>query len=315
MHKTAAIITSTYNGAGYLSALLDSLLAQTYPHIDFYVRDDGSSDQTYRILKEYQPRFQNGKRMILLNEADHNFSNMGAHESYRYLFSQIKEAFCYMICDQDDVWDPRKIERAVHALSTYPSDTPVLYVHNYYLCDGDLNIQKKLPDRTSITPAEMAKVNLAKVIMTGTWASVGMAQVFNHRLKELAYDMGEITPSVATDCFISWVAAGFNGAVLYDNEPLAYYRRHDGTYSSGDASGLRRYQDWMRHMNRHCDNIKNGIADYRRLYRSFLSPDRQAILDLFSSKKRIRKFFYPHRLRTSLIEELAFRILILFGKI
>lgn len=314
-NNTAAIITSTYNGAKYLPALLDSLLAQTYPYIDFYVRDDGSSDDTAHILKEYQAKFQNGKRMILLNAADDDWSNKGAHESYRYIFERVSPAFCYMICDQDDVWDARKIERAVSAIESYPADTPVLYVHNYYLCDGDLNIRQKLKDRTSISPKEMETVNLAKVIMAGTWASVGMAQVFNHRLKELAYDMGAITPSVATDCFIAWVVAGFNGAVIYDNEPLAYYRRHDGTYSSGDATGLRRYQDWLKHMDRHCDNIKNGICDYRRLYRDHMSSERAAFLDLYSSKKRIRKLFYPYRLRNSLPEEIAFRILILLGKI
>ncbi len=313
--KKANIIISTYNGARYLPALLDSLCAQTYPSIDFYVRDDGSKDNTIDILREYQAKFTGERRFLLVNEADGDWTNKGAHESYRSVFRRLEPAFCYMICDQDDVWEPRKVQRAVETISRYPANTPVLYVHNYFLCDGQLHVKSKLPDRHSITPSEMTAVSLSKVIMTGTWAGVGMSQVFNHTLKQLAYDRGDITPSVATDCFVAWVAAGFNGALIYDNEPLAWYRRHEGTYSSGDATGLARYRDWLKHMDRHCKNITNGIHDYHILYGSDLSADRKAFLELFDSGRRLGKFFYPRRLRDSLAEEIAFRLLILAGKI
>ena len=47
------ILLSTYNGEKYLRPLLDSVLAQDYPGIEFLVRDDGSCDRTMGILKEY----------------------------------------------------------------------------------------------------------------------------------------------------------------------------------------------------------------------------------------------------------------------
>lgn len=161
----------------------------------------------------------------------------------------------------------------------------------------------------------MSSVSLANVIMTGTWAGVGMAQAFNDKLKQLTYHSGDFEPSIALDCWIAWVVAGLGGALIYDKEPLAYYRRHEGTFSSGDANGIARYLDWKKHMNRHCANITNGIHAYYRLYGNLVSEESKEFLALFDSRRQFRKLCYPHRLRNHLIDEIAFRFLILLGKI
>ena len=313
--KKVILITSTYNGSPYLPALLDSIAAQTYSNIELYVRDDGSKDNSVEILRQYQQSFPEGKKIILVNEKDNDWNNKGSHQSYRYLIQNLGDADYYLFCDQDDVWEPDKVERAVSHMEQYAPELPVLYIHNYYVCDSDLHVEHTLPDRPSIRPDEMQRINLAHVIMTGTWGGVGMAQGFNRTLKKLTFNSGDITPSVAVDCWISWVVAGINGALIYDNKPLAYYRRHPGTFSSGDANGLLRYKDWMKHMDRHCNNINNGIRDYYRLYGNMVPKERRDFLELFSSKKHLKKFFYPHRLRSSLLDEIAFRILILIGKL
>ena len=53
---TVNILLATYNGSRHIRRQLDSLLAQTYPHIAIYVRDDGSKDNTVEILKEYMAK-------------------------------------------------------------------------------------------------------------------------------------------------------------------------------------------------------------------------------------------------------------------
>lgn len=52
-NKLVAICMSTYNGEKYLEEQLESLINQTYPYIEIYVRDDGSSDKTKEILQKY----------------------------------------------------------------------------------------------------------------------------------------------------------------------------------------------------------------------------------------------------------------------
>jgi|GEM_PF-6352298 len=43
----------TYNGARYIKKQLDTILAQTYPLHEIIVQDDGSTDGTIAIVKEY----------------------------------------------------------------------------------------------------------------------------------------------------------------------------------------------------------------------------------------------------------------------
>ena len=54
-----AILLSTYNGDKYLREQLDSLFHQTHDYFNLYVRDDGSTDNTINIIKEYQNIYQN----------------------------------------------------------------------------------------------------------------------------------------------------------------------------------------------------------------------------------------------------------------
>ena len=48
------ILLATYNGAKYLPAQLDSILAQTHQNFRLLVSDDGSSDATVEILERYR---------------------------------------------------------------------------------------------------------------------------------------------------------------------------------------------------------------------------------------------------------------------
>ena len=49
-----AVVLSTYQGEKYVKQQIDSILNQTYPNIEIYVRDDGSKDNTVEILKQYE---------------------------------------------------------------------------------------------------------------------------------------------------------------------------------------------------------------------------------------------------------------------
>ncbi len=58
MTPLVSFITATYNTASYLRETIDSILAQTYPNIEYIVLDDGSTDNTVEILKSYGSRIR-----------------------------------------------------------------------------------------------------------------------------------------------------------------------------------------------------------------------------------------------------------------
>lgn len=53
-----SVISPCYNAAGYLPALLDSLLRQTYKHLEIILVDDGSTDDTLDVIGKYVPRLE-----------------------------------------------------------------------------------------------------------------------------------------------------------------------------------------------------------------------------------------------------------------
>ena len=56
MSKKVNVLLSAYNGEKYIKAQIDSILNQSYPNVELYVRDDGSKDGTLAIVREYEER-------------------------------------------------------------------------------------------------------------------------------------------------------------------------------------------------------------------------------------------------------------------
>jgi len=55
-YPTVTVVTPTYNQAAFLRETVESVLAQDYPHIEHIIIDDGSTDETPRVLAEYTGR-------------------------------------------------------------------------------------------------------------------------------------------------------------------------------------------------------------------------------------------------------------------
>lgn len=56
--KLVSLLTPCYNMERYIRRLLDSVISQTYPHVEMFVIDDGSTDKSSEIIKSYIPLFE-----------------------------------------------------------------------------------------------------------------------------------------------------------------------------------------------------------------------------------------------------------------
>lgn len=131
--KKVVIILPTYNGGKYLKELLDSLYQQTYNNIEIYTRDDGSKDDTVKIIKEYSNKKVKGKKMIIIPNEN---KSLGCPECFIELLKLANDGDYYCFCDQDDVWLPNKIEDAVKKIEEFPSDEATLHFGAYEFCDN-----------------------------------------------------------------------------------------------------------------------------------------------------------------------------------
>jgi len=57
-HAQVSVVISTYNSAQFLPTTVESVLAQTFKDYELIVVDDGSTDNTQRVLEPYQGRLK-----------------------------------------------------------------------------------------------------------------------------------------------------------------------------------------------------------------------------------------------------------------
>lgn len=100
-----SVVIPNYNYALYLRETLDSVLAQTYPHIEIIVVDDGSEDGSREIFDSYGEKIRS---IFQQNQGVSAARNNGvSHSNGEFI------AFL----DADDAWLPTKIEKQVQRFS------------------------------------------------------------------------------------------------------------------------------------------------------------------------------------------------------
>lgn len=106
-----SIIIPTFNRAGVLPKALDSVLTQEYHDWELIVVDDGSTDDTPRVIADYQRRIPALRYVRQTNRKQAAARNHGMRLARgKYL------AFL----DSDDEWLPGKLRRQAAILDTHP---------------------------------------------------------------------------------------------------------------------------------------------------------------------------------------------------
>lgn len=109
--KSVSIVMCTYNGERYIREQLDSIIAQTYPLKELIIQDDGSTDHTVDICKEYATRYP--FIQVYVNE-----QNKGLDENFESATMRTTGDFV-ALSDQDDIWYPEKISKQVAAIGEH----------------------------------------------------------------------------------------------------------------------------------------------------------------------------------------------------
>lgn len=135
-----AILMATYNGARWLSEQLDSIFAQPDCSIRIFANDDGSSDETLSILAQH--RFAANIHVTQNKQG-------GAGQNFLHLVQSIDlTGFDYVaFSDQDDIWMPDKISRAIAQIKIKKADAYSSNVTAFW-ADGERRlIVKSQPQR------------------------------------------------------------------------------------------------------------------------------------------------------------------------
>ena len=99
------ILMATYNGRRYVAKQVESILNQTYKDFRLIISDDGSTDSTVKILQEYE-------KMDSRVEIYSQQKNLGVVANFEFLIDKVRSEL-FMFSDQDDIWEPDKIEKTL----------------------------------------------------------------------------------------------------------------------------------------------------------------------------------------------------------
>lgn len=163
------VMMATYNGAPYVEEQVTSILAQDGVDVTLRVCDDQSTDETYAILEDLAA---GDARMTVTRNA----TNKGVSLNFMQMVyeSHAKPFDYYAFADQDDVWLPGKLARAVSQL--HAIDGPALY----YSDVKDFDDEREW--------SELARygkvVEHPTTLLVRSWAS-GCTMVYNHALHEV----------------------------------------------------------------------------------------------------------------------------------
>lgn len=191
--RKVSVVMCTYNGQRYLREQLDSILRQNYEPYEIIVQDDGSTDGTMDILREYarlHPRFK-----VSVNK--------GARGINSNFFSAMDSATgdFIAISDQDDIWQADKIEAQMDAIG-----------------DKMMCVCRSIPFSDSTgkdMPYDARRPNCDLIRLL--YASMpGHCMLLSRRLLEQVPRTGEIYNQTWYDVILGLTAAALDSVVLLD---------------------------------------------------------------------------------------------------
>lgn len=104
------VLMSTYNGERFLLQQLDSIFRQSRPVDQVIIADDGSTDGTCSLIREFISSHGLGENWHLQERTE----NIGWRQSFFELLCAVEdEASVVLFSDQDDVWHPDRVEKTL----------------------------------------------------------------------------------------------------------------------------------------------------------------------------------------------------------
>ena len=137
MHRySVAVIIPCYNSSKNIQKTIESVLNQDYENLEVIAIDDGSTDETRKILEGYLPKIR------IFSHPDN--ANLGEAASILLGINKSKVDLIAFL-DHDDIWYPNKVKEQVKIFQKC-SDVGLVYTNGYVIDESDNILYKLFPD-------------------------------------------------------------------------------------------------------------------------------------------------------------------------
>lgn len=298
-----SVLMSCYNGEKYIAEQIDSILNQESIEIKLIIRDDGSSDSTIGILREYEDKNPETIKIIL-------GENVGIHKSFYELLKKCPDTDFVAFADQDDYWDSDKLICAISQLQDSNSD---FYSCAARLCDERLNELNRTTSDEKMNIHYQKKDNC--VLTPGTQ---GCTIVVSNRLKKFLMN-NSFPDYYGHDTWITVVSYYFFSCI-YDKNTHMLYRQHNQSWTGNRKNRFMQFK-------REVVLFFSGLERYSCLANDLVarfgpnldSSSYEVLLLLSKKKKNIKEkmnLILNHNFRKyGFIRNFVFKFGVLIGKV
>ena len=209
----------TYNGAEFLPAQWESILAQSRKPDEIVVCDDGSSDQTRSLLEKF------ASESPIPVTLHFNQTNLGSVKNFEQAI-RLCTGSIIALSDQDDVWRNDKLQIIETAFNDSPNVG--LVFSDAEIVDENLNpLGRRMWSEVCFDPYKqklIARGRALEALITG-WTVTGATMAFRSEFVNLSLPI----PDGIAMIHDGWIAltTATVAAVVAIDEPLIKYRQHE----------------------------------------------------------------------------------------
>ncbi len=212
-----SVALCTYNGARFLPAQLESILAQTRLPDEVQVFDDCSTDNSVELLVRFAA--QAAFPVHIHRNAERQGSILNFEQAIRACTGTL-----IALSDQDDIWHPERLRRSEETLQQHP-EAGAVFTDGLLIDEAGEPTGMRLWERFIFTPNDQRRLRAGDYIPLARQRIItGATMVFRAQYVPWIFSVGRLWHH---DGWASSIIACFSG-LCWVTEPLLRYRTHPG---------------------------------------------------------------------------------------
>ena len=282
-----SVVIATYNRAELLTETIESVLKQTFRDFELIVVDDGSTDNTEKVLKSY------GDRLHYIHQ-----ENRGPSAA-RNAGIQYARASWISIQDSDDICAPDHLESLYRCVEKR-TDLRMVFANGAYLND---------PKCKTIIPLKKSRRLAERGVQLNDLFSVSIVRLQAALLsREALLSIGGLDENLRIAMDLDLAFRFFmRFPIAYLDKVVFFYRRHEGNIGRNHELRLlenlrvieklvQDFPDSIKILGRHHINRRKAYRYYRLAKSRWKAGKKDAAKDALREALFLRPFFLKYRL-------------------
>lgn len=262
-----AVLLCIYHANKYIREQIDSILLQDQENIAVWVSDDGEDDGSCDLIRDSFKSAPSRKLHIRKGRGEGFVTNF-----LDQICNEEIDADYYAFSDQDDIWKPNKLSRALDFLKTIPQSTPALYCSRTELIDGvgkSLGLSLYFPKKPNFSNAIVQSI------------AGGNTMVMNRAARDILRKVSAEQAVVSHDWWTYIIISAVGGKIFYDLNPTVEYRQHSNNIVGSNTGFSARLSRIHLLLNGRFSEWNEAHIQSLMVLREMMSPENREIFDNF----------------------------------